>query len=102
MDCSQPSSPVNGIFQARTLEWIPISFSRESSQPRDQTHVSHISRQILYHWATRETLIQPQKEEKLAICDDIDESGGHYAKPVIERQMLYDHTYMESEEVKLI
>ena len=31
-----------------------ISFSRGSSWPRDQTHVSCIGRQILYHWATRE------------------------------------------------
>ena len=26
---------VNGIFQARILEWVAISFSRESSLPRD-------------------------------------------------------------------
>ena len=39
IDCSPPVSSVHGIFQARILEWIAISFSRESSQPRDQTHV---------------------------------------------------------------
>ena len=33
---------VNGILQARILEWIAISFSRGSSQPRDQTQVSRI------------------------------------------------------------
>jgi len=27
MDCSLPGSPVPGIFQARTLEWVAISFS---------------------------------------------------------------------------
>ena len=32
-----------GFFQARILEQVAISFSRESSQPRNQTHVSHIS-----------------------------------------------------------
>ena len=37
-----PSS-VHGIFQARILEWIAIPFSRESSQTRDQTHVSSIA-----------------------------------------------------------
>ena len=42
MDCSLPVSSVLGIFQARVLEWIAISFSRGSSQPRDQTWVSHI------------------------------------------------------------
>ena len=37
MDCSQPGSSVCGIFQARTLEWVAISFSRGSSWPRDRT-----------------------------------------------------------------
>ena len=32
MDCSPPGSSVHGIFQARILEWVPISFSRGSSQ----------------------------------------------------------------------
>ena len=39
MDCSTPGSPVPGISQARILEWVAISFSRGSSQPRDWTHV---------------------------------------------------------------
>ena len=34
-DCSLPGSSVHGIFQARVLEWVAISFSRGSSQPRD-------------------------------------------------------------------
>ena len=42
MGCSQPGSFVQGILQARILEWITISFSRGSSQLRDQTQVSHI------------------------------------------------------------
>ena len=42
MDSTQPSSSVHGIFQARILEWVAISFSRGSSRPRDQTRVSHI------------------------------------------------------------
>ena len=37
MDGSPPDSSVHGIFQARILEWVAISFSRRSSQPRDQT-----------------------------------------------------------------
>ena len=28
IDCSPPGSPVPGILQARTLEWVAISFSR--------------------------------------------------------------------------
>ena len=33
MDCSLTGFPVHGIFQARILEWVAISFSRGSSQP---------------------------------------------------------------------
>ena len=42
VDCSLSGSSVHGIFQARVLEWIAISFSRGSSQPRNQTRVSRI------------------------------------------------------------
>ena len=35
MDCSPPGPSVRGILQARTLEWMVISFSGGSSQPRD-------------------------------------------------------------------
>ena len=37
MDCSPPGSSVHGVFQARIPEWVAISSSRGSSQPRDQT-----------------------------------------------------------------
>ena len=65
----QPGSAVHGISQARILEWVAISFSRESSRPRDWiTHWipqpessrlkftwvscgSCIGRRILCHWA---------------------------------------------------
>ena len=43
MDCSPPGSSVHGISQARILEWVAISFSRGSSQPRDRTSVSCIA-----------------------------------------------------------
>ena len=46
MNCSPPGSSVHGILQARILEWVAISFSRGSSQPRDWTHVSCTGRQI--------------------------------------------------------
>ena len=36
------------MFQGKILEWVAISFSRGSSQLRDQTCVSCIGRQILY------------------------------------------------------
>ena len=43
MDCSPPDSSVHGISQARILEWVTISFSRGSSQHRNQTCVSYIA-----------------------------------------------------------
>ena len=43
MDYSPPGSYIHGIFQARILEWVAISFSRGSSQPRDRNHVSCIA-----------------------------------------------------------
>ena len=43
------SPPVHGILQTRILEWVAISFSRGSSQPRNETHVSCVGRQILNH-----------------------------------------------------
>ena len=49
MDCNPLVSSVHGILQARILEWVVISFSRGSSQPRNQTQVSCIGKWILYH-----------------------------------------------------
>ena len=54
MDCSLPGFSVHGILQTRLLEWIAISFSRGSSQPRDQTWVSRITGRFFIIWATRE------------------------------------------------
>ena len=52
VDCSPSASSVHGISQARRiLEWVAISFSRGSYQPRGQTRISCVSclgRQILY------------------------------------------------------
>ena len=54
MHCSLPGSSVHEISQTRLLEWVAMSFSRGSSQPREQTHVTCIGRWILYYWTTRE------------------------------------------------
>ena len=43
MDCGLPGSSVYGIFQARILQWVAISSSRGSSQPRNRTHDSSVS-----------------------------------------------------------
>ena len=60
MNCSLQVSSVHRISQARILEGITISFSRGSSQPRDQIYISCIGTRILYHWVTEEALY-PEK-----------------------------------------
>ena len=54
MDWGSPGSSVHGILQARILEWVAISFSKRSSQPRDQTEISSIEGRLFTIWATRE------------------------------------------------
>ena len=54
MDCKPPGSSVHRIIQARILECVPISFSRKSSQPRDQIWVYWIASRLFTKWATRE------------------------------------------------
>ena len=52
---SPPGSFVHGIFQARMLEWVVISFSRGTSQPRDGLNLSLLlDRQVLYPRVTWE------------------------------------------------
>ena len=48
MDCSPPGSSVHGSSR-KILEWVAISFSRGSSQPKDRSCISCIGRWILYH-----------------------------------------------------
>ena len=69
MDCSLPGSSLHGILQTRVLEWVAISFSRGSSQPRDWTWVSCIPGRRFNIWATRE-----------ACC--------HYMEPNVQTSIL--------------
>ena len=53
VDCSPPGSSVHGILQARTLEWVAISFSRgifptQGSNP----DLPHIAGRCFILWAT--------------------------------------------------
>ena len=54
MNCNLPGSSVHWILQARILEWVAVSFSRESSQPRDQTQVSRIAGGFFSIWTAQE------------------------------------------------
>ena len=62
VDCSPPSSSVHGILQARILEWVAISFSRGSSQPRDRTQVSHTAGRCFNLCTTRDRTKAQSKE----------------------------------------
>ena len=54
MVCSLLGFSVHGIFHARVLEWVTISFSRGSSRPRDWTQVSRIVGRRFYHLSHQE------------------------------------------------
>ena len=65
--CHLPGSSIHGIFQARILEWVAISYSRGSSLSRDRTCVSCIScigRHVLYHGTTWETPINDYNNKR--------------------------------------
>ena len=73
MDCSLPGSSIYGIFQAGILEWVAISFSRRSSQPRDWTRVSHILGRRFTIWGTRE-VCRPRE-----VCRGFADPGSNFA-----------------------
>ena len=54
--CNPMDYTVHGIPKARILERVAFPFSRRSSQPRDQTQVSHIAGRFFTSWSTREAL----------------------------------------------
>ena len=49
-----PGSSVHGIFPWRILEWVAMSSSRWTSQPRDQTLFSHTAGGFFTIYAARE------------------------------------------------
>ena len=80
MDWGSPGSSVHRILQGRILDWVAISFSRRSSQPRDWTQVSSIAGWLFTVWATREALIftaaaaAKSLQSCPTLCDTIDGS----------------------------
>ena len=63
MDYSLPASSAQGTFQARILEWVAISFSRGSSQPRDWT--LHLL--LLLHWQAGSLPLMPPGKPKVEL-----------------------------------
>ena len=79
--CSSQGFSVHGIFQARVLEWVAISFSRGSSWPRDRIRVSRIAGRHFTIWATREAYKEVSIWEEAAKKDgkrDLWHSGWNY------------------------
>ena len=73
MDYSLPGSSVHGILQARILEWVKVSFSRGSSQPRNRTQVSLLS----------EPRGQGKMYGKMSIYGEMQTSGFIKAAPLL-------------------
>ena len=70
VDHNPPGSSIHGVFKARILERVSISFSRGSSWPRAWACISCIGGQILYPCTTWETLeMRSILQVFLPLCD---------------------------------
>ena len=78
MDCSPPGSSVHGIFQARILASVTISFSRGSFWPKNQTCVSWTGRLFLYSWANQESPFKMNESESCSVMSTSLQSHGLY------------------------
>ena len=90
-DCSPLGSSVHGIFQARILECVAISFSRGYSQPKDWTHVSYVScigRQVLYQLSHCGI---PQSYSAICISEVINISPGNLDSSLCFIQLSISH-----------
>ena len=74
---------VHGIFQARTLEWVAISYSRGSSQPRDQTGISCSE--------GRSFTTEPQGSPKMQYSIDINSIGARVSCVLVMILSLSSH-----------
>ena len=85
---------VHGILQARILEWVAFPFSRGSSQPRDQTQVSHIT--------DRFSTTEPQGKPKNTVVDSLSVPQGIFLTQELKwgllhcRRILYQLCYQGS------
>ena len=88
IDYKLPCSSFHGIFQARILEWVAISFSRGSSWPRGQTWVSCIARQILYYWANWEALVGTWKVKVAQLCPTLCNPMDYIVYGILQARIL--------------
>ena len=69
MECNLLGSAVRGISQARILEWVPISLSKDLPDPGIEL-MSHICGQILYCCTTREPRYRMCETVSLSVVSD--------------------------------
>ena len=96
MDCSLPGSSLNRILQARVLEWVAISFSRGSCQPRDQTRVSRIPGRHCNLWATREAQVpvkcQTMENARVSVQQLVKQTDRHKYKLIVKGTLKNQRT----------
>ena len=78
---------VHGILKVRILEWVAFPFSNGSSQPRDQTQVSHIAGRILTNWATREAQ-EYWSGQPIPSPGDLSDPGIQPESPALQKDSL--------------
>ena len=86
MDCSLPGSSVHGILQARILEWVAISFSRGSFQPRDRTRVSCSAGRRFTTCATREDKLKGQTDKSTTRGGEIEKERNRVREKETQRE----------------
>ena len=117
MDYKPPGASVQGIPQARILEWVAISIFRGSSWPRGETHISCLtggffttephgnemeySNGMLLEWNITQQKKKKRERERdhLSIYSNMDESREHYAMWNVrqrKKNTIWSHLYIES------
>ena len=77
-----PGSSTHGIFQVRVLEWVAISFSTGSSQPRDRTWVSHVAGWCVTSWTTREATWREVRVSRLTAEEPESMTSAGWSRPL--------------------
>ena len=85
-----------GISQARILEWVAISFSRGTSQPRDRTRVSCTAGGFLIVWATESAYEEPDTGTYKFISFQEAVNGEHKLSPKLEGPILLSFAGLEN------
>ena len=88
----------HGIFQARVLEWVAISFSRGSSWPRDWTRVSHIVGRRFYRLSHQGS--PPDANSQLIRKDPDSGKDWRQEKGTTEDKMVGWHHWLDGHEFK--